>query len=321
MKCVNTQKDGFVTSSEVQAFFRTFNIPDETADRIFDRLDTNRSGLIEYEQFKNFVEQRIKPKGKLFEATPCSTRTPSPATSRRSTPTPYDEIDRVRRNTPEPKELSRSEMQRKLSQAVQLIAEKANLRYPSFRELRQAFRWVDLSKDGKVTRAEVENFFRVFAVPIEIAEYLFVLLDGKGSDEIDHSDFVKIFGPAMGIGHTEPSHKKQVELPGNRDLEREVNEIVRVMESHMLKFSHPREALRSLDLSHDGRITRDELRTFFQRFGIEHESADHVFDHLLSKDDAHDNHETCRYVDFMNLFDPVMQPSHYEQGGVAQVSH
>jgi len=88
----------------------------------------------------------------------------------------------------------------------------------------------------------------------------------------------------------------------------------------MLKFSHPREALRSLDLSHDGRITRDELRTFFQRFGIEHESADHVFNHLLSKDNANDNHETCRYVDFMNLFDPVMQPSHYEDGGVARAS-
>merc|ERR1711907_134594 len=32
MKCVNTQKDGFVTNMEVQAFFRAFNIPDETAD-------------------------------------------------------------------------------------------------------------------------------------------------------------------------------------------------------------------------------------------------------------------------------------------------
>merc|ERR1719379_919182 len=171
-------------------------------------------------------------------------------------------------NTKEQKKvLSRGEMQRKLSQAVQLIAEKANLRYPSFRELRQAFRWVDLSKDGKVTRAEVENFFRVFAVPKETAEYLFALLDAEDSSEINHSDFVEIFGPAMGIGHREPSHKKQIELPSNRNLEREVNEVMRIMEDHMLKFSHPREALRSLDLSHDGRITRDEMRIFFERFG------------------------------------------------------
>merc|ERR1712226_137248 len=114
------------------------------------------------------------------------------------------------------RELSRGEMQRKLARAVELIADKANLRYPSFRELRQAFRWVDLSKDGKVTRAEVEEFFRVFSVPRETAEYLFVLLNAKGCDEINHSDFVDVFGPAMGIGHREPSHKKKLELPGER---------------------------------------------------------------------------------------------------------
>jgi Ca2+-binding EF-hand superfamily protein len=319
MKCVNTQKDGFVTNIEVQAFFRAFNIPDETADRIFERLDSDGSGLIEYEKFKDFVEQRIKPNGKSREVTPCSTRASSATTSRRSSPTPNEEIDFVSMSIKGPKVLSRGEMQRKLSQAVQLISEKANLRYPSFRELRQAFRWVDLSKDGKVTRAEVENFFRVFAVPIETAEYVFVLLDAEGSSEINHSDFVDIFGPAMGIGHREPSHKKQVEFPGNRDLEREVNEIMRIMQDHMLKFSHPREAMRSLDLTHDGQITRDEVRTFFQRFGIEHEHADHVFNYLLSKDAANDNMGTCRYADFMNLFDPVMQPSHYAPGGVAQL--
>jgi len=314
LKCVNTQKDGFVTCNEVQAFFRTFNIPDETANLIFDRLDTNGSGLIDYQQFKKFVEQRIKPKA---EVTPCSTRASSAASSRRcsrSSPVPEDDVDLV--STTSTRELSRWEMQRKLSQAVQLIADKANLRYPSFRELRQAFRWVDLNKDGKVTRAEVENFFRVFGVPIEIAEYLFVLLDAEGADEINHSDFVDVFGHAMGIGHREPSHKKQIDLPGERDLERELNEIMKVVESHMLKFSHPREALRSLDLTHDGQITRDEVRTFFQRFGLQHDSADHVFDHLCSNDDSpRSGHETCRFHDFMKLFDPVMQPLHYAEGG------
>jgi Ca2+-binding EF-hand superfamily protein len=209
-------------------------------------------------------------------------------------------------------------MQRKLARAVQMIAEKANLKYPSFRELRHAFRWVDLSKDGKVTRDEVENFFRVFAVPIETAEYLFVLFDAEDSDEINHSDFVEVFGPAMGIGHQEPSCKKQIELPGKRDLEREINDIMRIMASHMLKFAHPREALRSLDLSHDGRITRNELRAFFQRFGVEHTSADHVFDLLHLKDDVHDDLETCSYQEFINLFDPVMQPAHYEENGYIQ---
>jgi len=330
LKCVNTQKDGFVTCTEVQAFFRTFNVPDDTANRIFERLDTNESGLIDYEQFKKFVEQRIKPKAKSFEVSPCSTRASSAASSRRSSkestysrrsreesswssPAPLDPFHLASAST---RELSKWEMQRKLSQAVQLISDKANLRYPSHRELRQAFRWVDLNKDGKVSRAEVENFFRVFGVAMETAEYLFALLDAQGLDEIKHSDFVDVFGPAIGIGHTEPSHKKHVDLPGERDLERELEEVMRIVERDMLKFSHPREALRSLDLSHDGRITRDEMQTFFQRFGVKQESAYHVFDFLLRSDDSQQHgHETCSYHDFIKLFDPVMQPAHYADGG------
>jgi len=250
--------------------------------------------------------------------TPCSTRPSSTTSSGRPSPTPSD-VDYVSMSSARTatRVLTRGEMQRNLAQAVQLVSEKANLRYPSFRELRQAFRWVDLSKDGKVTRAEVENFFRVFSVPVETAEYLFVLLDAEGCDEINHSDFVNFFGPAMGIGHLEPSHKKQIELPGERDLEREVNEIMRIMADHMLKFAHPREALRSLDLSHDGWITRNEMRAFFQRFGLEHESADHVFN-LLRSNGGSDDQQTCRYHDFMKLFDPVMQPAHYQEGGLAQ---
>lgn len=328
LKCVNTHKDGFVTCSEVHAFFRTFNVPEEIANRIFDRLDTDRSGVIEYGQFKKFVEQRIKPKTKSFEVTPCSTRAPSTTVSRRSSPTPEDDLDfvsmksacaeKIESQWRKLRVLGNGEMQRKLEQAVQLVSDKVNLRYPSFRELRQAFRWVDLSKDGKVTRAEVENFFRVFSVPIETTEYLFALLDAEGCDEINHSDFVDVFGPAIGIGHREPSCKKHIELPGERDLEREVNEVMRIMENHMLKFAHPREALRSLDLSHDGQITRDEMRTFFQRFGIDHDSADHIFNLLLRNNDTTHDPQTCKLHDFMKLFDPVMQPAHYEAGGCAQ---
>jgi Ca2+-binding EF-hand superfamily protein len=315
---MNTQKDGFVTCSEVQAFFRMFNIPGETAARIFDHLDTDGTGLVDYQQFKKFFEQRINPKAKPAEVTPCSTRCPTRASSAACSRRPSNASECF--TDPVVPTLSRWEMQRKLAQAVQMISDKANLRYPSFRELRQAFRWVDLSKDGKVTRAEVEEFFRVFSVPRETAEYLFVILNAKGCDEIDHSDFVGVFGPAMGIGHQEPSHKKQVELPGQRNFEKELNEILRVVADHMLKFSHPREAMRSLDLTHDGEITRNELRAFFARFGLEHGSADHVFE-LLVRNSGHtcEEHGTCSYEAFMQLFDPVMQPEHYAQGGCAQV--
>merc|ERR1712193_88711 len=106
-------------------------------------------------------------------------------------------------------------------------------------------------------------------------------------------------------------HKLHIDLPGERDLEREVEQIMRIMEGHMLKFAHPREALRSLDLSHDGQITRNEMRAFFQRFGLEHGSADLIFELLLRNNDMQDDPETCKYHEFMKLFDPIMQPAHY----------
>lgn len=327
-RCLNTQKDGFISCSEVQAFFRTFNVPNDTAARIFDHLDTDECGLIEYQEFKDFFEKSINPTARSVEANPMSSsawyprpssqQASSRASSRRPSQASESFTDNVCIN---PKaavpELSHWEMQRKLAQAVQIVSDKANLKYPSFRELRQAFRWVDLSKDGKVTRAEVEDFFRVFSVPRETAEYLFILFNAKGCDEIDHCEFVNVFGPAMGIAHQEPSHKKQVELPGERNLEREINEIMRILGDHMLKFSHPREALRSLDLTHDGEITRNELRAFFQRVGVKHDSADRVFE-LLVRNSGPNYHETCKNQEFMKLFDPVMQPEHYSEGGCAQ---
>merc|ERR1719420_2143700 len=74
-------------------------------------------------------------------------------------------------------------MKRELAHAVKTIGEKANAKYPSFRELRKAFRWVDESKDGKVTRSEVRNFFRVFSMPVKTADYMFSLLGRDGEDE------------------------------------------------------------------------------------------------------------------------------------------
>lgn len=208
-----------------------------------------------------------------------------------------------------------AQMQRELERAVQMIGEKANAKYPSFRELRQAFRWVDESKDGKVTRKEVRNFFRVFGMPVIMADYLFSILGRDSVDEIDYSDFIDVFGPAIGIGHKEPNHQKAFAMPENRDLEREVNEILHVVaEKAGHKFRHPREALRALDLSHDGRITRDELRAFLQSFCLPCEAADHVFN-LLAEDSFSDS---CSYEDFMALFGPVVDPEHHTAHGTDQ---
>lgn len=314
-KCVNTGRDGCVTRSEVRAFFRAFNVPDETADRLFARLDTESSGLVAYRSFKGFVEEHMKVKERSESvSSTVSTRAPSPVHDVEpcDSVTDFASMSRPRSARLRRPQLTVAEMQRQLDRDMKIIREKAEGKYPSFRHLRQAFRWVDASNEGRVTRREARNFFRVFGVQETTADYMFTLLGAERSDEISYDAFFQVLGPVIGVGHQEPSHKQPIALPGNASLEHEVNEVIRVLaEKAGHKFKHPRDALRALDLSHDGRITRGELRVFFRSFCLPCEASDLVFSML----DPDDESDTCDYEAFMALVGPYVDPEHHTAHG------
>merc|ERR1711879_840392 len=62
------------------------------------------------------------------------------------------------------------------------------------------------------------------------------------------------------------------------DLEKEMKEVMKdIGEKLPLKFKHLRDAFRPLDLSHNGKITLTEMRSFLRGFGWPHEVADRLF--------------------------------------------
>merc|ERR1711959_418448 len=58
------------------------------------------------------------------------------------------------------------------------IGEKLPLK---FKSVRDAFRPLDLSRNGKITRTEMRSFLRGFAWPREVADRFFSVLDEDGS--------------------------------------------------------------------------------------------------------------------------------------------
>merc|ERR1719428_1695357 len=98
--------------------------------------------------------------------------------------------------------------------------------------------------------------------------------------------------------------KKTVELSPN-EIEKEMKEVMKdIGEKLPLKFKHVRDAFRPLDLAHDGKITRTEMRSFLRGFGWPHDVADRLFKAL--------DEDQCGTVDFnlfMSHFDAVLGPA------------
>jgi len=153
----------------------------------------------------------------------------------------------------------------------------------NFRHVRDAFRSLDLGHDGRITRSEMRSFLRGFGWPEDVADRIFGLLDEDGHGYVDYSEFMSHFEPVLGSGGRPAARMPAVAVSDQR-LDREVNEMAAVLRERFLtKFKTAREALRTLDLSGDGRVMRSELRRFFRTLSLPHEAADKVFRMLAAK--------------------------------------
>merc|ERR1712070_953807 len=87
-------------------------------------------------------------------------------------------------------------------------------------------------------------------------------------------------------------------------LKQEVNQMAALLGDKLLtKFSSAREALRTLDLSNNGRITRDDMRLFFRTMCMPVDAANKMFKCLCK-----DGSGTVDFEDFLALFGPVERP-------------
>jgi len=192
-----------------------------------------------------------------------------------------------------------------------------------FKTVREAFRFVDADRDGHVDKEEMRYFFRSYGFSPQVSDCFFDFLDTDGSGEIDYDDFVKYFWPHIVQGvhgeNRQPQREVEQYVIGSEDTASSSSHGVQNLDPALrtelrmlmqdigrkipLKFKHPRDAFRTLDLERNGRITRTEMQGFFRGFGYTEDISDRIFGLLVEKETGDVN-----FAAFMAHFDKIIGP-------------
>eukprot|EP00913_Durusdinium_trenchii_P033658 g31508.t1 len=149
LRGLDVEKDGVIRRAEMRDFFRGFNKSEAFADQVFDLLDPERTGKVDFGEFLAH----------------------------------FDEAPVIGL-----KDLERS---RQVATVVNAIGHRMLTKY---KNARQAFRDLDMDKDGKVCRQELRFFLRKMGLPVEAADVLFEALSPTDfGGLIEQETFVSLF--------------------------------------------------------------------------------------------------------------------------------
>lgn len=197
-------------------------------------------------------------------------------------------------------ELTPADLEKEMKEVMKDVGEKLPLK---FKHVRDAFRPLDLSHNGKITLTEMRSFLRGFGWQEAVADRLFGSLDENACGEIDFNVFMSHFEIILGPANR-PAYRGDLVAVSDEQLRQEVNQVASVLGEKLLtKFSSAREALRTLDLSNDGKITLTDMRLFFRTMCMPVDAANKMFK-CLRKDGA----DFVEYNDFLALFGPTDGP-------------
>jgi len=219
-----------------------------------------------------------------------------------------------------PKDLDKKE--RELRLVCEQIGQKASQK---FRTARDAFRYVDSDKDGKVTRSEMRYFFLAYNFPKVVADRFFDHMDRDNSGEVDFQEFINFLGPYIQPAHTSDAYADDEEPRSNMNtaprvrvptgpprkpagdrkpaIDREFRDVLELIRIKAVqKFHNAREVFNFVDINYDGTINRNEMRAFFQAFNLPKEKADAFFDAL-----DEDGSEDVEYMEFLKHVGPYIE--------------
>jgi len=329
---VDGDQDGSISRGEMRYFFRAFNVPAEQSDSFFDCLDEGGNGEVEFNTFVKFVGPTVWPNEDVARPASRAPQVPSSArgSSRRSQLSSCgsaegssrdawpDDREQQSNSTPMRGEVyqarvaamqQQSALQKELKQVMQDIGQKVELK---FRHVRDAFRSLDLDKDGSISLMEMRSFLRGFGWSEDVADRIFHLMDTNGCGEIDYHEFMMHFDSVLGPANRPPKRSPKIAM-GDRALEKDINQVARMLgEKLATKYKDVRSAFRAFDRDKDGTVTKTEVRDFFKTMCMPKEAADKVF-MALDKDGS----GQVEYDEFMSLFGPIIQPG--EQRSVADI--
>jgi len=301
MRYLDADNDGYITRDEIRHFFRAFSLPTEAADRLTQRLGSVAAGQVQYQKFVSFVGpsldmlpgmQAVMTSRNMTEAWELSEHRAVRTWASSRSASICDRTD------------SLPEMKKELQELMQDIGRKLPLK---FRHVRDAFRPLDLSRDGRITRSEMRAFLRGFDWSENLADRLFDLLDVDRLEEVDYNEFVSRFVPVLGAANCAAERKPRF-IPGNAELHREVNELAGLIGERLCtKHRHARDVFRPLGVKTRGQITKDEMRVFFRTLNLPSDAADKVFQSLLA-----DGASVVRMEDFLALFGTHLQKDRWQ---------
>jgi len=182
LRFVDSNKNGYIDRGEIRRLFAAFNMAQDQADLLFDALDPHRAGELTYEVFQAVVGQHIQP-GHIED--------------RAASPRPLSRSMEVRQQEAE------------LREVAEVVGAKAQQR---FRNAREVFRFLDVNKDGRITREGCRRFAEYFGLSSDLGDMMFDMTCPPEASFIDYTSFIARLGPYILPGHDPHAEV----LPGDR---------------------------------------------------------------------------------------------------------
>ncbi|CAK0895730.1 unnamed protein product, partial [Prorocentrum cordatum] len=293
---VDNDKNGAVSRSEMQYFFRAFNLTKEAADKFFDRLDDDEHGEIPYEVFTKHLAPYIQPQ--VCGGVRLPVKVHAKGALSRTMPTGFkDELAASPASPMKRRQGADQGLRAELKALMQDLGQKLPLK---FRHPRDAFRMLDLQRNGRITRQELRAFFRGFGHSDQVSDKMFDLLAEESHGEVDFCAFMSHFDSVLGPHFRCAKRKPLIELEDKR-LEKEINDIAMAIQDRLTtKYKTVQDAFRAMDLNKDGTVQLSELKIFFRSFGMPTDVAEKVFN-VLCSDGGMDEDGGVKYEEFTQL--------------------
>jgi len=277
---VNREKMGMITRSEMISFFRAFNIEDDVAEAFHARLDFYRTGDVLFEDFSKCMAPYLAPD--VVQRKPAQLTAPQESTSDALNAEPQPQPNSLEAtfqgtgtwNPSTTQMFTRSldpAFLQELPGAMQEIGEKIAAMY---KQPRDAFRPLDLQRDGHITRKELRNFFRRFNKTDEFADKIFDLLDPSGAGSIEFSEFLSHFDGVLNPSYRNMNRAAVIPV-GDVNFSTKVQDVVNAIGSRLItKYKTVQDAFRDLDLNKDQKASKEEIQIWTKKMGVPQASAD-----------------------------------------------
>lgn len=299
VRLVDRDYNGWISKGELRYFFSVFGLTPKVSDQCFGWLLKPGATEVEYYDFMKACAPHcdlpgvgaVLQKGEAL-----------------SSPAAAPKRERLNNKLPGPQASSEEQAQaaiqrRDLKEVRSMMQDMGRKLQLKFRHVRDAFRTLDLDKDGHISPDELRAFVRGFGWPDESADRLFTLLDETGCGELEYHHFMSLFeSVAMPAGRL--AARTRPEVCEDRQLNKHVTNIARIIAENLAtKHRRVGDAFRMLDLNNDGHVSIEELRVFFKHINMPLESADTLFQYL-----DQDGSGEVQFNEFMSLIGPIIQP-------------